>query len=202
MTAKVANHLTNRNRARGLPQPAQAASLDATDLAILVSLLQDARGSVRQIAYQVGMSAPAVAERIARLERSGVIRGYRAEVDWGRLGFGVTAYVAVTGVQGWEQVETVSALRALPEVENVEIVTGASDLLVRLRVRDQQHLRDCLFDRVWRVPGVHRTETLLCLSDQPPKAFDLELAEQLVAVARAEAAGARAAAPRSDKRGG
>ncbi len=196
--AAAEKHLTNGNRGVEPPPPASA---DAIDLAILVNLLTDARGSVRQIAKQVGMSAPAVAERIARLERSGVVQGYRAVVDWGRLGFGVTAFVAVTGVQGWEQRETVSALNALPEVERVEIVTGSSDLLVRLRVRDQQHLRECLFDRVWKVPGVHRTETLLSLTDHPPKSFDLELAQQLLAARQAESPSGRGGAS-GRRRGG
>ncbi len=158
-----------------MPEPA----VDATDLAILSQLLRDGRITVRRLAAEVGMSPPAVAERMVRLERTGVIRGYRAEVDWNRLGYRVTAYVAVTGVQGWEQTETVAALRSLAEVEQVDIVTGASDLLVRLRVHDQEHLRRCLFDRIWKVPGVHRTETLICLGDLPPKRFDQELADQL-----------------------
>lgn len=178
---KAVYDFTNANRAAEPPDLAAGHALDSTDASILVLLLRDARVSVRRIAAEVGMSAPAVAERIGRLERNGIVRGYSAQVDWSRLGYGVTAYVAVTGVQGWEQVETVSALRGLLEVESVEIVTGASDLLVKLRVRDQQHLRDCLFDRVWKVPGVHRTETLMCLDDEPPKAFDLELAESLLA---------------------
>ncbi len=161
--------------------PGSGGALDRIDLAILVLLLRDARRSVRRIAAEVGMSAPAVAERIARLERSGVIRGYRAEVDWGRLGYGVTVYVAVTAVQGRQQEEAVTALRAVPEVEQVEVVTGPSDLLLRLRARDQQHLRECLFERIWAIPGIHRTETLVCIGDLPPKAFDLELAESLLA---------------------
>ncbi len=178
---KAVYDFTNANRASEPPDLAAVHVLDSTDASILVLLLRDARVSVRRIAAEVGMSAPAVAERIGRLERNGIVTGYSAQVDWSRLGYGVTAYVAVTGVQGWEQVETVSALRGLLEVESVEIVTGASDLLVKLRVRDQQHLRDCLFDRVWKVPGVHRTETLMCLDDELPKAFDLELAESLLA---------------------
>jgi len=163
--------------------PGPGSSIDRIDLAILVLLLRDARRSVRRIAAEVGMSAPAVAERIARLERSGVVRGYRAEVDWGRLGFGVTVYIAVTAVQGRQQEEAVTALRAVPEVEQVEVVTGASDLLVRLRARDPQHLRECLFERIWVIPGIHRTQTLVCMGDLPPKAFDLELAESLLAQA-------------------
>lgn len=155
-------------------------ALDPVDLEILVLLLRDARRSVRGIAAEVGMSAPAVAERIARLERHGVIRGYRAEIDWCRLGYGLLVYVRITGVQGSEQSETVARLRKLPEVEQVEVVTGDSDLLVRLRARDQQHLRDVLFERVWKISGIERTETLLCLGELPAKSFDLELIESLL----------------------
>jgi DNA-binding Lrp family transcriptional regulator len=181
MTAQTATRLSREQGAAAATPDSLPATvtLDRTDLSILVLLLRDARSSVRRIAAEVGMSAPAVTERISRLERQGIVRGYRAEVDWTRLGYGLIAYIAVTGVQGWEQGETVASLRDLPEVEQVEVVTGASDLMVRLRVRDQQHLRECLFERVWKVPGIHRTETLICLGDLPPKAFDLELAQSL-----------------------
>ncbi len=158
-----------------------AVALDHTDLSILVLLLRDARRSVRGIAAEVGMSAPAVAERIGRMERHGVLRGYRADVDWSRLGYGLVVFVSITGLQGGEQAETLAALRALPEVEQVDVVTGDSDMLVRLRVRDQQHLRECLFERIWKVKGVHRTETLLSLGELPQKQFGLELAESLLA---------------------
>jgi DNA-binding Lrp family transcriptional regulator len=190
MTARTAGHLNNGKTVaseENIERPGRAA-LDATDLAILIHLLRDARSSVRGIAAAVGMSAPAVAERMNRMERSGVIGGYRAVVDWSRLGYGLNAYVSVTGVQGWEQQETVGALLKLPEVEQVEVVTGSYDLLVRLRVRDQDHLRRCLFDGLWKVPGVHRTETLICLGEASSKAFDLELAESM----SAEAASSRA----------
>lgn len=163
--------------------PLVPAGLDSTDLLILVLLLRDARRSVRGIAAQVSMSAPAVAERIARMERQGVVRGYRAEVDWARLGYGLLLYVRVTGVQGSEQSATVAELRQLPEVEQVEVVTGDSDIMVRLRARDQQHLRECLFERIWKIAGIQRTETLLCLGELPSKSFDLELAECLLAQA-------------------
>src|SRR5690349_209150 len=128
--------------APGLPGPA----LDGHDVAILRLLVQDARMSQRRIAREVGMSAPAVAERIARLERSGVIRGYRADLDRTALGFGLVVYIGVVAVQGHDQLDVVRSLRELPEVEDVNVVTGPKDLLVRLRVRDHEHLREVLFD--------------------------------------------------------
>lgn len=184
MLVKPPSHLTDGDAseagAASGTAPGPLPTLDPVDLQILVLLLRDARRSVRGIAAEVGMSAPAVAERIARLERHGIIRGYRAEIDWCRLGYGLLVYVRITGVQGSEQAATVAHLRKLPEVEQVEVVTGDSDLLVRLRARDQQHLRELLFDRVWRISGIERTETLLCLGELPPKSFDLELTESLL----------------------
>ena len=125
------------------------------------------------------MSAPAVAERISRLERSGVIRGYRADIDPGALGFGLEVYVGVVAVQGGDQLAVVRALRRLPEVADVHVVTGPKDLLVLLRVRDHEHLREVLFDRIWNVPGVDRTETYISLGSMEPKDFEHGLLDLL-----------------------
>ena len=134
------------------------------------------------------MSAPAVAERIARLERTGVIRGYRVDIDRGALGFGLLVYVGVVAVQGADQRDVVRALGELPEVEDVHVVTGPKDLLVRLRVRDHEHLREVLFDRIWSLPGIERTETYISLGHMDPKDVDGALLE-LLAVAGARRTG-------------
>jgi Lrp/AsnC family transcriptional regulator, leucine-responsive regulatory protein len=167
------------------PGPAQQLgrappSLDTLDVAILRLLVRDARMSHRRLAREVGMSAPAVAERIARLERSGVIRGYRVDVDRTALGFGLVVYIGVVAVQGGDQSEVVRALGELPEVEDVHVVTGPKDLLVRLRVRDHEHLREVLFDRIWSLPGIERTETYISLGQMAPKDVDAALLELVV----------------------
>jgi Lrp/AsnC family transcriptional regulator, leucine-responsive regulatory protein len=164
------------------PELADAApvAVDDTDLAILELLVTDARASQRRIAREVGMSPPAVAERIARLERLGLIRGYRAEIDRARLGFPLVVYVSVVAVTTLKHpYEVLNALRALPEVEDVAIVAGPMDLILRLRVRDQEHLRRCLFEKIWKLPGVNRTETFLALSPAEAKSLDLDLIRML-----------------------
>lgn len=153
---------------------------DAVDLAIVLCLARDARRSIRNIASEIGMSPPPVAERLARLEARGVIAGYRADINWGLLGYGLVAYISVTCIQGFEQGRTVEALDALPEVEKVDLVTGGADLLVRLRVKDTEHLRACIFNGVWNVPGLERTETCICLSGSRPAPFEPKFAEALV----------------------
>ncbi|HKA50967.1 MAG TPA: Lrp/AsnC ligand binding domain-containing protein, partial [Candidatus Dormibacteraeota bacterium] len=56
---------------------------------------------------------------------------------------------------------------------------GPMDLMLRLRVRDHEHLRHCLFDRIWKLPGVNRTETFVSLSATDTKPIDLELVRML-----------------------
>jgi DNA-binding Lrp family transcriptional regulator len=178
---KAQHQLTNElANVPDLSPTLQPVSLDGVDLAILDLLVRDARASQRRIAREVGMSPPAVAERIGRLERTGVIRGYRAELDRARLGFSMVVYVSVIAVNTLKHPdEILTALRALPEVEDVSIVAGPMDLMLRLRVRDHEHLRRCLFDKIWKLPGVNRTETFLSLSATDTKLIDVDLIRML-----------------------
>src|SRR5580698_10875631 len=143
--------------------PRPEVEVDDFDLALLRALATDARQSQRALARQIEMSPPAVADRIARLERSGAIRGYRVDVDWAALGYPVVVYLAVTAGPGMDLSEIITAIRALPEAEAMSVVTGSLDLLVRLRVRDHAHLRELLLAEIFQIPGVQRTETFLSL---------------------------------------
>lgn len=158
---------------------APAVQVDDLDRALLRALAADARRSQRALAREVGMSPPAVADRLARLERTGVIRGYRADIDWSALGFPVVVYLAVTAVPGMDLREIISSLRLLPEVQDMTVVTGALDLLVRLRVRDHTHLRELLLTRIFQIPGVQRTETFLSLGDVEQADFAARLLDKL-----------------------
>jgi DNA-binding Lrp family transcriptional regulator len=153
--------------------------VDDLDLALLRALSVDARQSQRALARAVGMSPPAVADRIARLERSGAIRGYRADVDWAALGYPVVVYLSVTAGPGMELSGIIEAIRKLPEAEDMSVVTGGMDLLVRLRVRDHTHLRELLLHNIFQIPGVQRTETFLSLADAEPENFAVALLDQM-----------------------
>ena len=156
------------------------AEVDELDLALLRALAADARQSQRSLARQIEMSPPAVADRLARLERSGVIRGYRVDIDWAALGFPVVVYLAVTAGAGMDLSEIIQAISALPEAEDMSVVTGSLDLLVRLRVRDHTHLRQLLLTRIFQIAGVQRTETLLSIADVEPANFTATLLDDLI----------------------
>jgi Lrp/AsnC family leucine-responsive transcriptional regulator len=70
-------------------------SIDWIDLRLIALLQQDARSTLRRLSQEVGLSAPAVAERVHRLEDRGIVRGYRADVAPERLGLPIVAFVTV-----------------------------------------------------------------------------------------------------------
>jgi len=149
--------------------PTPKADVDELDLALLRVLAEDAR-----------MSPPAVADRLARLERSGAIRGYRVDIDWAALGFPVVVYLAVTAGPGMDLSEIIRAIRAIPEAEDMSVVTGGLDLLVRLRVRDHAHLRELLLTKIFQINGVQRTETFLSLADVEPDNFPAAMLDVMI----------------------
>jgi Lrp/AsnC family transcriptional regulator, leucine-responsive regulatory protein len=153
--------------------------VDDLDLTLLRALAADARQSQRALARAVGMSPPAIADRLARLERLGAIRGYRVELDWSALGYPVVVYLAVSANPGADLSEIARSIRTLPEAQDMSVVTGAFDLLVRLRVRDHTHLRELLLNTIFQIPGVQRTETFLSLADAEPENFAEGLLDQM-----------------------
>jgi len=151
--------------------PAAPIEVDDLDFALLSALASDARRSQRALARAVGISPPAIAGRLARLERAGVIRGYRAEIDWAALGCPLVVYLAVTSVPGPGLGLVIRTIGDLPEVQEMSVVTGGPDLLVRLRVSGHAHLRTLLLDTMFKVPGVQRVEVFLSLGEVEPANF-------------------------------
>lgn len=137
--------------------------LDELDRRIIDVLRHDARLSSRAIARQLGVSAGTVGQRIARLEEQGVITGYTAIVDPVRLGRRLAFVVGLQMNQGLEMEQALDELVALPEVDDVLVVTGRWDLLVRGRVAGPRELNELLTQGLWRSPSFRHSETMLII---------------------------------------
>ena len=113
--------------------------LDDLDRRIVAELYDDARLRVAELGRRVGLSPPAVAERLRRLEEAGVITGYRAVVDPRRLGFGFGVVIRIR--PGGRKLALVAdILRDTPEVVECHRVTGDDCYIAFAYVRDVEHL--------------------------------------------------------------
>jgi Lrp/AsnC family transcriptional regulator for asnA, asnC and gidA len=157
------------------PAASPRAALDDLDLSLLRLLAADGRASHRSLAAALSVSTPTVRERMARLERSGVIAGYGVRVDWAAMGVTESVYLSLTAGSGADVADIMVSLWAIPEVEHIDLVTGDLDLLVRLRVRDNDHLRHLLMNHIWQIEGMQRSSTMTSMATMPAKNHTAEL---------------------------
>jgi Lrp/AsnC family leucine-responsive transcriptional regulator len=129
---------------RSLPLMAyEATLLDEINRRLLEELQRDGRVAFAELGRRVGLSAPAVAERVGRLEREGVITGYRAEVDPRAIGYSLAAVVRVRPFA--RQIHKIPEIAGeTPEVVECERITGEDCFLMRLHVRDMTDLEPVL----------------------------------------------------------
>jgi Lrp/AsnC family transcriptional regulator, leucine-responsive regulatory protein len=121
----------------------ESTPLDPTNRSLLEALSADARTSMVELGRRVGMSAPAVRERIARLEAAGVIRGYRVDVDPAAVGLPVAAWVRVRPGPG--QLPNVADLAArTPEVSECHRISGEDCFLLKVHVARIEDLESVL----------------------------------------------------------
>ncbi len=137
--------------------------MDAIDRRILELLRDNARLSYAELARQVGLSAPAVHERVGKLENAGVIRGYHADVAPEALGLDITALIGVAQQPGSDIAQMEEELRRLPEIESCYFLAGEESFLLKVRVGDMADL-ERLIVLLNRIPGVARTRTTVALS--------------------------------------
>lgn len=142
----------------------QSVKLDDLDRAVLAALQENGRMALSEIARRTGVAPATVHERLAKLRRSGVVRGFFARVDPALLGYTVTALIHLRTELADQVERTIADLRAIPEVEEVHVVTGEYDLVVKVRARDTAHLQELLVTKVHRVAGFIRSATEVCLT--------------------------------------
>lgn len=137
--------------------------MDAVDRRLLHALRANGRATFAELGRLVGLSAPAVHDRVHRLESTGAISGYHAAVSPTSLGLGATALVGIIASDGAETDDVADRLKSLEEIEDCWFVAGEEAFIVKVRVPDVETLERTL-GRLRRVPGVARTRTTVVLS--------------------------------------
>ncbi|MDE2050397.1 MAG: Lrp/AsnC family transcriptional regulator [Gammaproteobacteria bacterium] len=136
--------------------------LDKIDRDIVRLLEDDARISFAELGQQVGLSKTPCWQRVRELERRGLIRGYRAELDAESLGLRVHAFVHVT-INAARHAEFESAAAGHPAVLQCFTTAGQADYLMHVLVGEVAQLDQLLRMEIRRMPGVQKLETTVCM---------------------------------------
>jgi Lrp/AsnC family leucine-responsive transcriptional regulator len=136
--------------------------LDDRDRAILAALQEDGRATFADIGKRVGLAPSSAHERVRKLEQSGVIRGFRAELDAGAVGLLVTALISVTPLDPKQPDDLPDRVREFPEVEDCHSVAGAENYVLKVRTRTTSELEDLI--RRLREKAEVATRTTVVLS--------------------------------------
>jgi DNA-binding Lrp family transcriptional regulator len=135
--------------------------LDRTDTRILRELQSNARISNKDLAARVGLAPSSCLERVRKLQESGVLRGYHAEVDPAALGVSLGAMISIRlRRHSRDAVEEFQRFAlSLPEVSAVCSLAGPTDFVIQVGVRDTNHLRDLIMERISTREDVNHIET-------------------------------------------
>jgi len=140
-----------------------SSELDALDLGLLDGLQRNARSTFAELGALVGLKAPAVHDRVKRLEQRGYLRGYAARLDGPKLGLGLVAFISAYTTQEVTYQRFTGAVASLPEVVEVHSVAGEESFVLKAVTSSTQHLDD-LLTRIKALPGMARTKTTIVLS--------------------------------------
>ncbi len=134
---------------------------DELDRRIVELMCRSSQGSYRQIAKQLGIHPTTLIQRVKNLEAKGVINGYRAKVDYMRLGFDYMGIIQVYVEKNMLDVQ--EAIRSIPQVLAVFDVTGECDSIVWIACKDREEFSN-IIKSILKIEGVQKTNTSVILN--------------------------------------
>ena len=137
--------------------------MDSFDMKIIQILMENARITWADLASEIGLSAPATADRVHRLEEQEVITGYGAIVDPEHVGSECAAFVAVTLERPSNRPSFLNRVKELKEIQECHHIAGDDDYLLKVRCRNTKDLDRVISMELKGLPGVIRTRTMIVM---------------------------------------
>lgn len=139
--------------------------IDNLDIQILNALMENAFTPYTELGKKLFVSPGTIHVRMAKMEKLGIVKSPRLQVSLAKLGMDVTAFIGVYLIRSDLYDKVVKELRKIPEVISCHYTTGNYSLFLKIICRDTQHLREVLHDRLQKIDGISRTETLISLDE-------------------------------------
>ena len=135
--------------------------LDQFDVDILRKLEQDGKKPFSQIAEELNISNTMVHQRVSRLRKEGILQRHSIIIDEKKLGYEWGAFTGVTISEGSNTYEIIENLKMIPEVTECYHISGSYSLFVRIIAKNNEHMRDILYDKIENIKGIVSTESLV-----------------------------------------
>jgi len=145
--------------------------LDGKDKKILTLLIQNSKLTTQQISRKIAVPVTTVHNRIKKLEKLGVIKNYTLTIDLARIGKPISAYVFATVVYSREshkkfsQEDIAKKIRSIEGVDGVSIVTGGTDIILRVNLGSISALNDFVTKKLRNIEGIDKTETVVIMDE-------------------------------------
>ncbi|WP_393971930.1 Lrp/AsnC family transcriptional regulator [Oxyplasma meridianum] len=140
--------------------------MDQKDHLIMEYLKEDGRAKISDISRELNIPRITVYERIQAMIKSGLIKKFTIVPDYSELGIPVIAYIFILfdSSKGLSQRELAKRISKIPEVEEVHIVAGVWDILIKVRARSMEDIGNFVLDKLRSIDGIDKTETVTIFS--------------------------------------
>lgn len=140
-------------------------NLDKLDLQIIQEMIQNAEISYAELGKKLFVSGGTIHVRIKKLEEFNVVKGRRLSVDLKALGYDVIAFIGIYLEKSSLYDEVATQLKSIPEIVRLNYTTGNYNMFAEIVAKDIQELRLVLHDKLQKIRGIERTETLISLEE-------------------------------------
>ena len=145
--------------------------MDKKDEQIIDSLKEDSSSTTREISKKTRIPITTVHKRIQKLQQEGIIKKYSIELDNKKLGKGFSAIILLSCDYKHlkeikkDQHELAKELSHIPEVVSVDVVTGITDIVIKVRMKDVEEFDIFLLKKLQKIPGIDRTQSLVVMHE-------------------------------------
>ena len=139
--------------------------IDNVDIRILEILMNNAKKPYTEVAKMIPVSGGTVHVRMRKLEEMGIVQGTTLRIDHSKLGYDITAFIGIFLAKSDLYDDVIAELRNIPEITSVHYTTGNYSMFARMHCRDTEHLKNVLHDKIQRVQGIVRTDTMISLEE-------------------------------------
>ncbi|MBK7869650.1 MAG: Lrp/AsnC ligand binding domain-containing protein [Saprospiraceae bacterium] len=151
--------------------------LDELDKQILSMLMRNAKKPYTEIAKELYVSGGTIHVRMKKLEEAGIVKGYNLDVDYGLLGYDISAFLGIYLDKSSLYDDVAKDLEKIPEIVEAYYTTGIYSIFAKIICRDTDHLRAVLHDKIQKITGIQRTETFISLDASINRPIDIVRAE-------------------------